>query len=70
MTPEERATKVCRDSGWTIEPWKYDLIVAAIRAAEQDARNVLLAELQAAATKSHQDASEWNANHLFVQVTV
>ena len=33
MTPEERATKVCRDSRWTIEPWKYDLIVTAIRAA-------------------------------------
>lgn len=33
MTPEERALGVCRDSLWTIEPWKYDLIVAAIREA-------------------------------------
>jgi hypothetical protein len=38
MTPEERATAVCRDSRWTIEPWKYDLIVAAIRAAIAEER--------------------------------
>lgn len=45
MTPEERATAVCRDSRWTIEPWKYDLIVAAIRGAvearEQEIINLL-----------------------------
>jgi len=35
-----------------------------------DARATLLAEIQAAATKSHQDASAWNADHPIIQVNV
>ena len=45
MTPEQRAKNVCLQAMWTIPPWIYDIIVAAIRAAERDATQERLLDM-------------------------
>lgn len=72
MSPESRAAQVLQmyrheTGGVPFNPlYLGRAIAAAIREAEQEARNVLLAEIQADATKSHQQASEWNGDHPFI----
>ena len=76
MTPEQRAVDVLRHYTHICGGAPYDplflgrLIVDAIAAAEQEARNAVLAEIQARHTKAMHEASEWRADHPILNVAV
>lgn len=76
MTPEDRAAKVLQvyrheTGGVPFDPvYLGRAIAAAIRDAEQDARNALLAEIQQHHTDAATNASEWRAAHPAVNISV
>jgi len=76
MSPEGRAAKVLQayrheTGGVPFSPlYLGRAIAAAIREAEQDARNNVLAEIQQYHTEDINKASEWRAAHPAVDISV